>query len=184
MSKRLLRSKRGMAMESAILFMLIIFSLCALLSAVTLTGHYQNKLEQQLLKNKTEIDQFGEWFLAGALQFDDKGEGKRNGYRYYRTDTVITLGEAKEEVTTGETTTTPKAKQISTNFYLTKEDSYTVLLHIMTVTTTTTTTTTTVQTDENGETSETSTETTSTQTTLLSWLYSGTLPTITDNSQD
>lgn len=180
MSKRLLRSKRGMAMESAILFMLIIFSLCALLSAVTLTGHYQNKLEQQLLESKTKIDQFGEWFLAGALKFDENGEGKRDGYHYYRTDADIPPDKVTKEVTTGEATTTTET-QIFTDFYLAKEDSNTVLLHIMTVTTTTTTTTTTVQTDENGE---TSTKTTSTQTTLLSWLYSGMLPTITDNSQD
>lgn len=54
-----------MAMESAILFMLIIFSLCTLLCAVTLTGHYQTKLDKTLTENKVKLDQIGENFLAG-----------------------------------------------------------------------------------------------------------------------
>ena len=44
--KQILKSKRGMALENAILFMLIIFSLCALLTSLTLIGHYQVKIEK------------------------------------------------------------------------------------------------------------------------------------------
>lgn len=77
--KKLLKSKRGMAMESAILFMLIIFSLCALLSAVTLTGHFQNKLDRTLLDSKVALDQIGENFLAGSIT-DENSEV--DGYSY------------------------------------------------------------------------------------------------------
>lgn len=62
--KRILKSKRGMALEDAILFMLIIFSLCALLTTLTLVGHFRVKIEKTALLNDVEIEQIGEDYLA------------------------------------------------------------------------------------------------------------------------
>ena len=63
---RILKSKRGMALENVILFMLIIFSLCALLTSLTLIGHYQVKIEKTTLLQDVEIDQIGEDYLASV----------------------------------------------------------------------------------------------------------------------
>ena len=62
--EKILKCKRGMALENAILFMLVIFSLCALLTSLTLIGHYQVKLEKMTLLQDVEIEQIGEDYLA------------------------------------------------------------------------------------------------------------------------
>lgn len=64
--RQMLKSKRGMALENAILFMLIIFSLCALLTSLTLIGHYQVKIEKMTLQQDIEIEQIGEDYLASV----------------------------------------------------------------------------------------------------------------------
>lgn len=64
--KQLLRSKRGMALENAILFMVIIFSLCALLTSLALIGHYQVKIEKLTLLQDVKIEQIGEDYLASV----------------------------------------------------------------------------------------------------------------------
>ena len=64
--RQMLKSKRGMALENAILFMLIIFSLCALLTSLTLLGHYQVKIEKMTLQQDIEIEQIGEDYLASV----------------------------------------------------------------------------------------------------------------------
>lgn len=63
---QILKSKRGMALENAILFMLIIFTLCALLTSLTLLGHYQVKIEKKALQQDIEIEQIGEHYLASV----------------------------------------------------------------------------------------------------------------------
>ena len=64
--RQMLKSKRGMALENAILFMLIIFTLCALLTSLTLLGHYQVKIEKMTLQQDIEIEQIGEDYLASV----------------------------------------------------------------------------------------------------------------------
>ena len=64
--KQILKSKRGIALENAILFMLIIFTLCALLISLTLLGHYQVKIEKMTLQQDIEIEQIGEDYLASV----------------------------------------------------------------------------------------------------------------------
>lgn len=61
--KQILKSKSGVAIENAVMFILVIFSLCALLTSLTLIGHYQVKYEKNILKQDIEIDQIGEDFL-------------------------------------------------------------------------------------------------------------------------
>ena len=64
--KRILRSKRGATLSNAVFFMLIIFSLCTLLSLVAITGHYQIKLEKNVLLKDVAIDQIGDDYLASV----------------------------------------------------------------------------------------------------------------------
>lgn len=68
--KQILKCKKGIAIENAILFMVIIFSLCALLTSLTLIGHYQVKIEKMTLLNKVDVEQIGEDYLA-YLQSED-----------------------------------------------------------------------------------------------------------------
>ena len=66
--KQILKSKKGIALENAILFMLVVFSFCALITSVTLSGHNQIRLERIILENKVAIEQIGEDFLADDMK--------------------------------------------------------------------------------------------------------------------
>ena len=70
MLNKLLKSKRGIALENAILFMLVIFSLCALLTSLTLIGHFQTRINKLTLENEVDLEQIGEDFLANPALFD------------------------------------------------------------------------------------------------------------------
>lgn len=68
---RIFKSRRGAAMETAIVFLLSIFSLCALVTVLALTGNAQMRLENTLLTTKVEVEQIGEEYLV-ALGNGDK----------------------------------------------------------------------------------------------------------------
>ena len=59
----ILKSKRGIALESAILFMVMVFSFCFLLTSLALFGHYSVKLQQIKAEIDVEIEQIGEDFV-------------------------------------------------------------------------------------------------------------------------
>lgn len=65
--KKVLKSKSGIALENAILLMLMTFMFCSLLIGLALVGHYQVRLENVSLLKDTQVDQIGEDFLAGEL---------------------------------------------------------------------------------------------------------------------
>ena len=67
---KILKCKRGVAIENAIVFMIITFALCTLLIAVTLTGHYQMQLGNVSLLRDVDIDQIGEEFLSSVRNED------------------------------------------------------------------------------------------------------------------
>lgn len=72
--KRVLKNKRGIALENAILFMLLIFVLCALLISMALIGNYQVKIENMTLLRDVQIEQIGEDYLshvAAEESFDE-----------------------------------------------------------------------------------------------------------------
>ncbi len=77
--KQILKSKQGIALENAILFMLIIFLLCALLTSLTLIGHYQVKTDKLTLLNDVAIEQIGEDYLASV----ERGEAFSQTYENY-----------------------------------------------------------------------------------------------------
>ncbi|MBQ4273494.1 MAG: hypothetical protein IJB94_00795 [Clostridia bacterium] len=62
--KQLLKSKSGVALENTLLFMLVIFSLCALLTSLTLTGFFQTRINKITLLNEVELEQIGEDYLS------------------------------------------------------------------------------------------------------------------------
>lgn len=71
---KILKSKRGIAIENAILFLLVIFMLCALLASITIIANFQFKIDNMVLKNDVDLDQIGEDFIAylasGETKFD------------------------------------------------------------------------------------------------------------------
>lgn len=89
--KQILKSKRGIALENAILFMLIIFSLCALLTSLSLIGHYQLKIEETILQNDVEIDQIGEDYLASLKTGEEKFAESYENYAYEVEGTALTV---------------------------------------------------------------------------------------------
>ena len=64
--KHILKNKRGVAIENAILFMLVIFTFCALLASLTMIGNLQTKVEDAVLLRDVQIDQIGEDFLSSV----------------------------------------------------------------------------------------------------------------------
>ena len=77
--KQILKDKKGLALENAILFEIIIFSLCFLLTSLTLIGHYQVKIENLTLLNNVEIEQIGDDYLASVKA----GEALTKDYTNY-----------------------------------------------------------------------------------------------------
>ncbi len=61
--KKIFKSRRGIAVLTAVLFMLITFSFCALLTMMALSGNSQTKIESIRLTQSAALDQIGEDFL-------------------------------------------------------------------------------------------------------------------------
>ena len=66
-----LKSKRGAVMESALLFLLVIFLLCFLLTLVALSGHASTKLARTKLENRLALEQIAEDFITYAKENPD-----------------------------------------------------------------------------------------------------------------
>lgn len=94
--KQILKSRRGMALENAILFMLIIFSLCALLTSLTLLGHYQVKIEKMTLLQDVEIEQIGEDYLA-SVKAKTTFEQSYTNYAYEVRGNALTVWRKTDE---------------------------------------------------------------------------------------
>ena len=93
---QILKSKRGMALENAILFMLIIFTLCALLASLTLFGHYQVKIEKLTLQQDIEIEQIGEDYLA-SVKAETTFEQTYANYAYEVSGNALTVWHKTDE---------------------------------------------------------------------------------------
>lgn len=73
--KRILKNKRGMAMESAILFMLITLMFGLLLTGVIMNTHLRVKVNNTLLSREITIEQIGENFVHDKQEFELTTEG-------------------------------------------------------------------------------------------------------------
>lgn len=94
--KQVLKDRRGIALENAILFMIIIFSLCALLTSLTLIGHYQVKIEKTSLLMRVELDQIGEDYLASLRSNEELTETYEN-YAYEVSGDTLTVWRKNDE---------------------------------------------------------------------------------------
>ena len=108
---RILKDKRGIAIETALLFMLVIFSLCALITSVATIGRRQAKLESDVLVSDALIDQIGEDFIA-YLAVGEESDFDADNEKYDSTVVVV-----------------DKEKNISA-LTLTKKGSSSVVLYI------------------------------------------------------
>ena len=75
--KNILKNKRGIAMESAVMFMLVVFMFGLLLTGIAMTSHLQVKVNDTLLERELEIEQIGEDFVhmdEDDFTVDDKYE--------------------------------------------------------------------------------------------------------------
>ena len=70
----ILKSKKGIAIENALLFMMIIFGLCFLVSFVALIGHHQYRLDKTLIVNRATLDQIGEDFVRNPAGYEYTGD--------------------------------------------------------------------------------------------------------------
>ena len=68
--KKIFKSKKGIAIETAILALVVIFSLCFLVTSLTLVGHYQVQIESSFILKDVELDQIGEDFINDRENFD------------------------------------------------------------------------------------------------------------------
>lgn len=103
--RRFIRDRRGIAMESAILFMVVLFSFSLLLTTVVLTAHSTATANEKTVQRRIEIEEIGEHFLRDttsstlfeervdlspytATVTDSEGNAAQDG-------TVLTLKNAK-----------------------------------------------------------------------------------------
>lgn len=71
--KNRIKSKRGIALENAVMFMVMVSTLCFLLTSLAIIGNTQTKIDQKELTTRVAVDQIGEDFLAGALEDEYEG---------------------------------------------------------------------------------------------------------------
>lgn len=58
------KSRRGAALESAIIFMVVVFTLCLLVTSVMLVTRQKNGISQATLERVTTVDEIGEDYLS------------------------------------------------------------------------------------------------------------------------
>lgn len=88
---KLLKSKRGIALENAILFLLVIFSFCALLTGMVAIGHAQIKVDAAVLQRDVQIDQIGEDFLTSVRRKEAEFNKNYDNYDYTVEGSVLTV---------------------------------------------------------------------------------------------
>ena len=75
---KILRNKRGAALESAILFMMVVLMLGMLLTGVIMYTHLRVKANDTLLTREIAIEQIGHDFVHGTLVSGENGEIEGN----------------------------------------------------------------------------------------------------------
>ncbi len=81
--KKIFKSKKGIAIETAILALVIAFSLCFLVMSLTVIGHHQSRIENTLILRDVELDQIGEDFISSVkndVEFDVNAYQDRSLY--------------------------------------------------------------------------------------------------------
>lgn len=94
---KIIKNKLGIAMENAILFMLVIFIFCSLLISLSLYGHYQTKLEKMMITNRIQLDQIGEKYLdylKDGTTFDTDNEN----YKIYIDNNILNVKNKEDKI--------------------------------------------------------------------------------------
>ena len=87
---RILKDKRGIALETAILFMIVIFALCFVVMSLALRGTSDVKLDGDLLLLRVELDQIGEDFLESVKSGEEFDKHYEN-YTYEVNNSTLTV---------------------------------------------------------------------------------------------
>lgn len=83
--KKILKSKKGIALESAILFMTAIASFCFILTSLTLIGRNRARLDSIYMDSYVESEQIGEHFVSYLGALPDPGDAQED-YSLYITE--------------------------------------------------------------------------------------------------
>ncbi len=78
--RRILRSKRGVAIEGAILFVVVLMTFSILMTTVVMTAHSRANLAERQMNDRLALEQIGEYFISGTLNDSDFAD-------YYRVAT-------------------------------------------------------------------------------------------------
>ena len=105
--KRILRSRRGAAIESALFFMLVVFALSMLLIASVSTMGYRNLADERVFDTRLEVEQIGYYFAVGDA-----------AYATYAAECGYTATEGNDG-----NTLTVKSKSGKTVLYIEKADN-------------------------------------------------------------
>ena len=90
--KRISREKRrrGAALESAIVFMVVVFTLCLLLTSVMIVARQNTRLSQSRIERTAFLDQIGEDYLS-ALRNGTELDTSYEDYEYTATENELTV---------------------------------------------------------------------------------------------
>ena len=112
--KRILKSKRGMAIESAIMFMLVTFMLGMLLTGLSMTMHLRTQLNDKTIENELILERIGDNFVHN---FGDEEEFKTvEAFQAYTAGKGYTA-----EINNEKTTLTLKNKYTRVVLYIEKD---------------------------------------------------------------
>lgn len=78
--KKFKLGNKGISIESAILFMLVIFMFCSLITSYTVYRSYQVKIDKLQIESKIELDNIGEQFVL--LKSGKITQANLGNYRY------------------------------------------------------------------------------------------------------
>ena len=91
--KRLLKSRRGAAIEGALLFMMVVFALSMLLLASVTAMGYRNLADERAYSTRREIEQIGVYFATEDARLPDyaaeRGYTAENGRLNINGNTLI-----------------------------------------------------------------------------------------------
>lgn len=73
--RRILKSKRGAALEGALLFMMVIFMLAMLLTSVVMNAHLRVRVNDMTIQNEVKIEYIGMQFVKGDLSTGELPDG-------------------------------------------------------------------------------------------------------------
>lgn len=80
--KKFKLTNKGMSIESAVVFMIVIFMFCSIITSLTLYSSYQAKTQNIYLERKIELDQIGESYVAYMRSKDSNTSFSINNSKY------------------------------------------------------------------------------------------------------